>query len=193
VASSHPLAGTLPIDAADDDPSTLLSSVKDLDEHRLMIEELAESMGQLLDDMHVPPGPSVVTLRSVAHLGTLLTGRLPDGVGSLEALDLLKAILPTPAVGGVPHDASLSLIAELEGARPDYFAGCLGWLDQTGDAEFVLAIRGAALRAATCTIRAGAGIVAGSVPRGEAAETRSKLASVIETVAPASSSMLSRP
>lgn len=193
MARSHPLAGTLPIDAADDDPSSLLRSAKDLDEHRLMVEELAAMMGALLVDMDVPDGPSVVTLRSVAHLGTLLSGRLPLGPGSVEPLDLLQAMLPTPAVGGVPQAPSLSLIAELEGARRDYFAGCLGWFDQAGDAEFVLAIRGAALRDTHSIIRAGAGIVADSDPRGEAAETRSKLASVIETVAPASSSMLSRP
>jgi len=193
LARSHPLAGTLPIDAADDDPASLLRSSKDLDEHRLMVEELASSMGALLVDLEVPEGPSVVTLRSVAHLGTLLIGRLPHGPGSVEPLELLAAMLPTPAVGGVPQGPSLSLIAELEGARGDYFAGCLGWFDQAGDAEFVLAIRGAALRDTQSIIRAGAGIVADSDPRSEAAETRSKLASVIETVAPASSSMLSRP
>jgi isochorismate synthase len=191
--TSHPLAGTLLIEAANDDPATLLTSGKDLDEHRLLVDDLAASLRPLVEDLAVPEGPSIVTLRSVAHLGTLLAGSLRGGPGAIEPIALLEAILPTPAVGGVPRAAALALIAELEGPRRDYFAGCLGWLDLAGDAEFVLGIRGAALRGRSCTITAGAGIVADSTPRGEAIETRSKLASVLETVAPAGSSLLSRP
>jgi isochorismate synthase len=191
--TSQPLAGTLAIEAADDDPASLLRSAKDLDEHRILVEDLAGSLGPLLAEITVPDGPSIVVLRSVAHLGTLIQGRLAEGGAQREPLALLQAMLPTPAVGGVPRTRSIEVITELEGPRRDYFAGGLGWFDAAGDGEFVLGIRGAALRGQNCRISAGAGIVADSDPLDEARETRSKLASVLETVAPARSSLLSRP
>jgi isochorismate synthase len=190
--SSHPLAGTLPIEAANDDPAELLRSLKDLDEHRLLVEDLAESLAPFVDALEVPEHPSLVLLRSVAHLGTLLEGTL-TGPDVAEPLALLAAMLPTPAVGGVPRQAAIELVDELEGSRSDFFAGAVGWFDAAGDAEVFLAIRGASLRDERCRITAGAGIVAESTPLGEAVETRSKLASVLETVAPAGSSLLSRP
>jgi isochorismate synthase len=188
--SSHPLAGTLSLRSAHDDVSELLRSEKDLDEHRLVVENLAESLRPLLQSLSVPEGPSLVTLRSVAHLGTLLTGTVPTDGSAPRLLELLAALHPTPAVGGVPRNEALQVIQELEGDRRNFFAGGIGWCNVQGDGEWVLGIRGALLDGTHCEFTAGAGIVADSTPCGEADETRSKLASVLEAVAPGSSTAL---
>ena len=188
--SSHPLAGTLTLRSINDDVSELLRSEKDLNEHRLVVEDLAASLRPLLQELSVPEGPSIVTLRSVAHLGTLLTGTVPSDGSAPHLLELLAALHPTPAVGGVPRTEALRAIDHLEGPRRNYFAGGTGWCNALGDGEWVLGIRGALLDGTKCELTAGAGIVGDSTPLGEADETRSKLSSVLEAVAPGSSAAL---
>ena len=189
---SHPLAGTLTLSSADADPAELLRSAKDLDEHRHVVDDLAESLRPLLATLNVPDGPSIVTLRSVAHLGTLLVGSVSGGTDDPHLLELLKALHPTPAVGGVPRTEAIHAIATLEGPRRNYFAGGIGWCNAVGEGEWVLGIRGATLRGTRCELTAGAGIVTDSTPVGEAEETRSKLASVLEAIAPGSGALLAQ-
>ena len=65
-------------------------------------------------------------------------------------------------------------------------------MDATGDGEWMIGIRSARLHAdgAAVTLRAGAGVVADSVPDAEAAETNVKLATVLEAVVPGASVQL---
>jgi isochorismate synthase EntC len=51
----------------------------------------------------------------------------------------------------------------------------VGWVDGRGDGEWAVALRGAELDGTRAVLRAGAGIVAGSDPDAEWAETQSKL------------------
>ncbi|MBM3661126.1 MAG: isochorismate synthase, partial [Actinobacteria bacterium] len=49
--------------------------------------------------------------------------------------------------------------------------GPVGWVDARGDGAFAVALRGAELDGTRALLRAGAGIVAGSDPESEWAET----------------------
>jgi isochorismate synthase len=82
---------------------------------------------------------------------------------------------PTPAVGGVPAKAAAEAIADLEGDLRDYFAGCVGWVDRSGDGVFAITIRAAVIDGPRMRLFAGAGIVAGSDPDSEVRETGAKL------------------
>ena len=82
---------------------------------------------------------------------------------------------PTPAVGGTPRAAALDLIARLERRDRGRYAGPVGWVDAAGDGEWAVALRGGEIHGRTAVLRAGAGIVAGSDPDAEWAETEAKL------------------
>jgi len=182
---SHPLAGT--ISRTEDDLTGLIQSLKNSEEHRLVVDDIAARLGPLLADLHVPNTPEVVTLRAVRHLGTEVSGTLKDAATSL---DLLAAIHPTPAIGGVPSMMALSLIEELEPSPRGLFGGAVGWCDASGDGDWVLGIRGALLSGTTAVVRAGAGIVRGSEPVDEARETRIKLLSILDALAPGCAALL---
>ena len=92
---------------------------------------------------------------------------------------LAGALHPTPAVGGEPFAAAGRLIPALEGLDRGWYAGPVGWTDLTGDGEFCVALRCALLRGATATCYAGCGVVAGSVPASELAETEVKLEAML--------------
>jgi isochorismate synthase len=191
--SSHPLAGTVPrgetarrdADAQRD----LARSAKDREEHRYVVDAITEALGSCCDELSVPEAPSLVAFRSVAHLGTRIEGRLGRPLGVLE---LVERLHPTPAVGGTPRPDALDFIAHHEVGDRGAWAGPVGWVDAAGDGEWVIGIRSALLHhdGGAVTLRAGAGIVAGSDPPAEAAETDVKLATVLETIVPGASTQL---
>ncbi|MFT4264730.1 MAG: chorismate-binding protein, partial [Nocardioides sp.] len=98
------------------------------------------------------------------------------------ALDLARLLHPTPAVAGVPAEAARAAIAELEGASRGPLTGVVGWVDAHGDGEFALAIRSGVLAGDTLRLFAGAGVVTGSNPDAEVAETGAKLATMLRAV-----------
>ena len=89
-------------------------------------------------------------------------------------LEVAGELHPTPAVGGSPREAAVGCIRELEGFPRGLYAGALGWLNARGGGEFFVGIRSALVEGATARVYAGAGIVAGSTPEKEFAETELK-------------------
>lgn len=182
---SHPHAGTV---ARSGDPETdnaliaeLMSSAKQRREHRVVVSSVAEIMAPVCDYLSVPRSPSTVLLRNVSHLATLIEGRLA-GEHAPSALALAALLHPTPAVAGSPTGAALALIRELEGMDRGNYAGPVGWVDSRGDGDWVVGIRSATLDGPTARLVAGVGVVAGSDPREELAETQLKLQALLAAV-----------
>ena len=113
------------------------------------------------------------------HLHTPLTGVLREAV---HVLDLVAAVHPTPAVGGVPRQDSVAWIAAHEPDPRGWYAGPVGWFDAGGDGEFAVAIRSGVLEARRAHVYAGAGIVAASDPAAEYAETSVKQRSILRAL-----------
>jgi menaquinone-specific isochorismate synthase len=191
--SCHPLAGTVPrgdtARADADAQRDLAQSGKNRAEHRYVVDEIAATLAPYCDELSVPDEPSLVAFRSVAHLGTRIEGRLHRPVGVLE---LLERLHPTPAVGGTPRADALELIRRCEAGDRGHWAGPVGWVGAGGEGEWMIGIRSARLHddARSVTLRAGSGVVAGSEPDAEVAETDVKLATVLEAVVPGASAQL---
>lgn len=179
--ASHPLAGSRPRrPGADEPPADLPASAKDLREHAFVVEHIAARLAGIALDLDVPRTPAPTATDSMWHLGTRITGTLRPGVGSLAAA---LRIHPTPAVSGSPVGPALDAVRALEPvARGDY-AGLVGWTDAAGHGEWALVLRCALLRDGTARLSAGAGVVAGSTPEAEHAETAAKFATVLTALA----------
>ena len=152
----------------------LLGSGKDLEEHEFAVHSVARALGAHCTDLEVPDSPRVLSLANVQHLATDVTGRLAD---ESTVLALAASLHPTAAVCGTPTGRALALIRELEGMDRRRYAGPVGWFDARGDGEFGIALRSAEVNPDQRTVRsfAGCGIVAGSVPEAELAESNAKL------------------
>ncbi|HVB71195.1 MAG TPA: isochorismate synthase [Acidimicrobiales bacterium] len=182
---SQPLAGTisLPPHAAPDDYHTwLLGSAKNLHEHAVVVDDIVQLLSRDYDDIVADPTPSIVALRTVAHLGSWITGVHADPTTAPDALEVLRLLHPTAAVGGMPRDAAVELLAALEQHDRGHYAGPVGWVDQQGDGEWWLGLRGVLVDGTAFEAWAGAGIVSESDPIAEREETRDKLASVLTSV-----------
>ncbi|WP_404421757.1 isochorismate synthase MenF [Nibricoccus sp. IMCC34717] len=157
----------------------LLRSHKDLQEHQVVIDSIARRLKPLGLVLEALPAPRLRKLANVQHLQTALEARVPEGVAPLAILDALH---PTPAVGGSPREAAVSRIRAWEPFPRGLYAGALGWLDAKGACEFVVGLRSALIDGPRARLYAGAGLVAGSVPAEEWAETELKFKAMQEAL-----------
>jgi len=186
---SRPLAGTTERHTgigADYRPAELLRSSKDGNEHRLVVEAIEQVLAPLCAELDVPARPDLVHLHTITHLGTSVIGTLapaPDGTVP-SAIQLVAALHPTPAVGGVPTATADRLIAQLEPESRGQYAGPVGLVDADGNGTWMVGIRAMSVSGAEARLVAGVGIVAGSDPEDELAEAKLKLTAVFEALAP---------
>ena len=169
------LAGTMPRGATDGEDAriaaALLGSAKENEEHGYAVASLRDVLAPLCAELDVEEHPSLIRLPNLQHLGTHVRGVL---AADRSALALAAALHPTAAVGGTPRDAAVELIRELEQMDRDRYAGPVGWIDASGNGEWGIALRSARIEGNRARLFAGCGIVAGSDPATELAETNVK-------------------
>ncbi len=169
------LGGTLPrsTDPAQDEAlgAELLASAKNNEEHAYAVDSIREALQPLCETLEVEARPALLKFPNLQHLGTRVRGTLADGGTPKSALALAAAVHPPAAVCGTPTGAALELIRELEHMDRERYAGPVGWMDAQGNGEWGIAIRCAQLSGRTARLFAGCGIVAGSEPAAELAET----------------------
>jgi menaquinone-specific isochorismate synthase len=173
VVLSHPLAGTVARsgDRVNDQQldDALLASPKERQEHRLVVDAVAEALHPYCANLQVPAAPSIVELRNVSHLGTRIEGRLHDERRA-TALELAATLHPTPAVAGTPREDALEYLRDHEGFDRGRYAGPVGWMDGNGDGDWAVGIRSAEIDGARARLFAGVGVVGGSEARAELAD-----------------------
>jgi len=173
------LGGTLPrgADPAQDQAlgEELLASAKNNEEHAYAVDSIREALGPLCQALDVEARPSLLKFPNLQHLGTQVRGTLADGETPRSALALAAAVHPPAAVCGTPPGVALELIRDLEHMDRERYAGPVGWVDADGNGEWGIALRCGQLSGRTARLFAGCGIVAGSEPAAELAETLVKL------------------
>lgn len=166
----------------------LVTSAKDLDEHRYAVRSVTAALEPHTRALAASAEPFVLRLPNLWHLATDVDARLAEGA---SALDLVAALHPTAAVAGTPADAAVELIGALEPFDRGRYAGPVGWIDGNGDGEWAIALRcaqfdpieGRPELPVPFTAYAGAGIVSGSDPESELLETRVKFRPIVEALA----------
>lgn len=180
---SHPLAGSAPRGATDEEDAritaALLASAKDRAEHAVLVDEVSANLAAVAHDVRLPSGPSPCATARMWHLGTEISARLRPGVNALSAA---LALHPTAAVCGRPTDVAAELVSALEPVDRGFYAGLVGWMDGHGNGTWALALRCARIGGDRARMYAGAGIVAGSDPAAELAETTAKLRTMADAL-----------
>lgn len=159
--------------------AALLASDKDRREHQFVLGSITGRLAQLGLTPKFPERPAIRRLANLQHLQTPVSADLPAKV---RLLDALGQLYPTPAVGGTPQAAAVPCIRELEGFPRGLYAGALGWMNARGGGEFFVGLRSALVDGATARVYAGAGIVEGSTPEKEFAETELKFKAMLDAL-----------
>ena len=181
---SNPLAGSA---ARAKDPmedirrsQALLLSPKDLHEHQVVADAVAQGLRPYCRTLDVPAGPSLIHTEAMWHLSSDIRGELAHPQTS--SLQMAASLHPTPAVCGYPHEKAFELISQIETFDREFYAGMVGWCDAQGNGEWVVTLRCARVNGHSMRLFAGAGVVAESQPESELAETGAKFRTMLNAL-----------
>jgi menaquinone-specific isochorismate synthase len=154
----------------------LLQDEKDRREHQYVVDGIGEALDAVVEDWGRDPKPELLKLTHAQHLVTRFRGVLRDDVTDG---DLLRALHPTPAVGGYPRRPAVAEIPGFEQFDRGYFAAPVGWVEREA-AQFAVGIRSGLIEAGNLHLYSGAGLVAGSDCAEEWEEIENKIADFMD-------------
>ncbi len=169
------LAGTI---STNSNFEKLLKSTKDLKEHNYVINYLIKCLEVSKITNFKKSDIRVNSFGDISHLQTLIF----SNVENICPFELLKNLHPSPAVCGYPKHAALDWINTLESFSRGNYASPMGWVDASGNASFLLTIRGARYIEENIEFTAGSGIVSGSVLEKEIDEIKLKFESIVKQI-----------
>ncbi|MDX8430534.1 MAG: isochorismate synthase [Candidatus Algichlamydia australiensis] len=149
----------------------LLHSKKDLQEFRFVQKELAQTLSPLCSRVLFEEEPQLLQTPNVEHLFTPFSAELKQNISDQ---DLLGALHPTPATGGLPKKEALQKLHELESFDRGWFAAPVGYMEKERS-HFFVAIRSALIKRNELHLFAGSGILNGSNCYDEWSELNNKL------------------
>ena len=189
LVTSRVLAGTIQRTGDDERDLALAGSLarssKDLEEHKYAVQSVSESLMPFCSSTNIPESPFVLHLANVMHLATDVTGVISDSLTPADLFALAGALHPSAAVCGTPRDIAKKVISDLEGMNRGRYAGPAGWIDSRGEGELGIALRCAQINPSNqkeIRLFAGCGIVSGSDPKKEFAESQAKLLPIREAL-----------
>ena len=184
-AETHPIAGTRPRGATDEDDLRLAEELKKNEkeraEHVMLVDLGRNDLGRVCEfgSVRVPQYMTLEKYSHVMHLVSRVDGRLAE---DRDHLDALAACFPAGTVSGAPKIRAMQILAGLEPTRRDVYAGAVGYIDFAGNLDCCIAIRTITIRDGVARVQAGAGIVADSNPAAEYEETRDKARALLQAL-----------
>ena len=182
VVETRPIAGTRPRALGEIEDRAqqrhLIGSLKERAEHVMLIDLERNDLGRICEPGSIEVN-ELMTVESYAHVHHIVSnvrGRLRPETGPGE---VLRAIFPGGTITGCPKVRAMEIIAELEGTGRGPYTGAMGYLSRCGRMDTNILIRSLICEDGMVSFRAGAGIVADSVPEAELAETNAKARGVL--------------
>ncbi len=156
----------------------LLADPKENAEHVMLVDLARNDVGRVskYGSVKVPEFLTVQQFSHVQHIVSRVVGDLKD---EYDSYDALRALFPAGTVSGAPKVRAMEIIEELEPVRRGPYAGAVGYFSLNGNADFAITIRTLVAEGHNCSVQAGAGIVADSVPENEWNETEAKAAALL--------------
>lgn len=151
----------------------LLNDEKERAEHTMLLDLARNDIGRVAKygSVTIPEFMTVEKYSHVQHIVSVVSGEL---AGDKNSFDAFRSCFPAGTVSGAPKVRAMQIIEELEETPRGLYAGAVGHVGFTGNMDFAIAIRTIISEAGRITYRAGAGIVADSVPENEYHETTKK-------------------
>ncbi|ABZ74731.1 isochorismate synthase [Shewanella halifaxensis HAW-EB4] len=153
----------------------LLDDTKNSHENQLVRQHIVDVLNPLSNYVGAEETPTVFKLSHIQHLHRSIRAELKPGVNDFQ---LIQALHPTPAVGGLPKESAMNFIRQQEGYVRGWYAGACGYFNKY-ESEFAVAIRSALIEPGRINLFAGAGIVAGSEADKEWTELENKLTTIL--------------
>jgi anthranilate synthase component 1 len=184
-ATLRPIAGTRPRGADEqqdrENANSLLQDEKERAEHLMLVDLGRNELGRVALPGTVQVNDLMVVER-YSHVMHLVSNIVAELEPDKDAFDLLRASFPAGTLSGAPKVRAMEIIAQLESTPRGAYGGAVGYIGFDGGMDFAICIRTACIDSGRLTIRAGAGIVADSVPESERLETVNKARAVMRAL-----------
>ena len=174
---TRPIAGTRPRSSDPERDAALIRELighpKERAEHVMLLDMERNDLGRVAEtgSVRVDELMVVESYTHVHHIVSNVSGRLRRDVTPGEAI---RAVFPGGTITGCPKVRCMQIIAELEQAPREAYTGTMGYLNRDGSMDLNILIRTLVQKGRRLSFRAGAGIVADSIPERELEETRAK-------------------
>ena len=181
----HPLAGTRPRGATEEENAALEAELradeKERAEHIMLVDLGRNDIGRVSrpGTVQVTQLMDVEHYSHVMHIVSNIVGKLRP---ELTAYDALRSCFPAGTVSGAPKIRAMEIIAELEPERRGPYAGAVGYFGFSGNMDTAIAIRTMVITGDTAYVQAGGGLVADSVPETEYNETIHKATALLRAI-----------
>jgi anthranilate synthase component 1 len=179
----HPIAGTC---SRTGDIATDLASAEKLSadpkenaEHVMLVDLARNDLSKSHDEVNVTVFKELKLFPHVIHIVSEVSG---TGPRHKDPLLRIAETFPAGTLSGAPKYKAMQLIDKYEKYGRGYYGGCIGYLRPDGNVHQAIMIRSFLSRDNTLYYRAGAGIVAASVPDNELREVAHKLKGLREAV-----------
>ncbi|MDQ3079917.1 MAG: chorismate-binding protein [Pseudomonadota bacterium] len=185
MVSVSPIAGTRPRGNTPDEDgrheADLRLDAKEVAEHLMLVDLARNDVARVArpGTRRVARLLDVERFARVMHLVSRVEGELETGK---DAIDAIRACLNVGTLSGAPKLRAIELIRSVEGSARGPYGGAIGWICGDGTMDSAVIIRSALVRDGIAEVRAGAGVVAASVPLEEARETKAKARAVLEAL-----------
>jgi menaquinone-specific isochorismate synthase len=149
----------------------LMNSHKDDEEHQFVLDMIKEKLHSLCDVITETSRKTVLKLEYAQHLYFSILGLLKEDVSDS---DIMRALHPTPAVGGFPTKEAIDFISLNEPFDRGWYSGAL-LLIEKNRTEAIVGIRSSLLKDDNLHVFSGAGVVDRSIAEQEWEELNTKI------------------
>lgn len=183
VANIFPIAGTFKRTGNDEEDAEqarkLEQDPKESAEHVMLVDLARNDLSRHCNKVEVKAFKEVQYYSHLIHLVSKVSGNLQADV---PAFKIVADTYPAGTLSGAPKYRAMQLIDEYEGLGRNFYAGALGYMGFNDEFNHCIMIRTFMSKNNELHYRAGAGIVADSVPENELNEVNNKIAALRKAV-----------
>ena len=183
MANIFPIAGTFKRTGNDEEDAEqarkLEQDPKESAEHVMLVDLARNDLSRHCNHVEVKAFKQVQYYSHLIHLVSKVTGNLQAEV---PAFKIVADTYPAGTLSGAPKYRAMQLIDEYEGLARNFYAGALGYMGFNDEFNHCIMIRTFMSKNNELHYRAGAGIVADSIPENELSEVNNKIAALRKAV-----------
>jgi anthranilate synthase component 1 len=179
IANIYPIAGTFKRTGNDEDDAILAKQLeedpKESAEHVMLVDLARNDLSRHCKQVEVKSFKEVQYYSHLIHLVSKVSGTIQEGQ---SAIKVVADTYPAGTLSGAPKYKAMQLIDQYEGLGRNFYAGAIGYMGFNEEFNHAIMIRTFMAKNNNLYYRAGAGIVADSVPQSELNEVNNKIAAL---------------
>jgi anthranilate synthase component 1 len=180
----YPIAGTYPRTGEPERDKASAIALQDDEkehaEHVMLIDLARNDLSKNYAKVSVPVFKNIEQFSHVLHIVSEVRAELP--LTTAKPFRVWSDTFPAGTLSGAPKHKALTLINKYENRRRGFYGGSIGFVGFNGCVNQAIMIRSFLSKQNKLHYRAGAGIVAASVPANELAEVNNKIAALRKAI-----------